>query len=293
MDNCALTSVIIVNYNAGQLLTDCVRSVLASSVPVEVFVVDNASADQSIGQVRQTVGYEPRLHLIENPKNVGFAAAANQVLAQTRGEFLVFLNPDCLVKPDTFERFQETLQQHPQAGMAGCLVRNLDGTEQAGCRRSVPSPWRSVVRVLHLDKLFPQHQKFQSFVLTQNPMPNEAVEIEGISGACMVVRREALNEVGAMDETYFLHCEDLDWFMRFHASRWRILFIPTIEISHVKGACSNDQPVRVLWYKHRGMIKFYRKFFQQRYPLPLMWGVTLAVWLRFTVLALKTLLLRH
>jgi GT2 family glycosyltransferase len=288
-----LTSVIIVNYNAGQLLTDCVRSVLESTMPVEIFVIDNASTDQSMWQLRQTVGYDKRLHLIENTKNLGFAAAANQVLPQTKGDFLVFLNPDCVIKTDTFARFQATLQTYPDVGMAGCLVRNLDGSEQAGCRRSVPSPWRSVVRVLHLDRLFPQHKKFQSFVLTKNPMPTEPIEIEGISGACMVVRRAALQEVGAMDESYFLHCEDLDWFMRFHASRWKILFIPTIEITHVKGACSHHQPVQVLWYKHRGMVKFYRKFFQKRYPLPLMWGVTIAVWARFIVLAMQTLLFRR
>jgi hypothetical protein len=182
------------------------------------------------------------------------------------------------------------MEQSPHVGMAGGLVRNLDGSEQAGCRRSIPSPWRAVVRVFHLNTLFPQHPRFQSFVLTDQPLPQQPIEIEGISGACMFVRRKSLQEVGAMDENYFLHCEDLDWFMRFRAKNWSILFVPHIEVTHVKGACSSRQPLRVLWYKHRGMVRFYRKFFRQQYPFIVMALVITAVWLRFTVLAAMTLL---
>lgn len=284
----AITSVIIVNYNGGQLLTHCVESVLNSSIPVEIYVVDNASTDDSMTQLRQKIQQDDRVSLVENKINKGFAAAANQVLADTRGDYLLFLNPDCVIHHDTLARFRAALDAHPRAGMAGGLVRNLDGSEQAGCRRSVPSPWRAVVRVLHLDKIFPQHPKFKSFVLTQESLPQEPIEIEGISGACMFVRRTALEKVGQMDESYFLHCEDLDWFMRFRACHWAILFIPTIEVTHVKGGCSHTQPITVLWYKHRGMVKFYKKFFQKQYPRPLMWGVTIAVWARFALLATLT-----
>jgi len=280
-----VVSVIIVNYNAGELLSQCVSSVLASTMEVEIFVVDNASHDDSLALLKQTVLQDKRVHIVENKENVGFAAASNQILAETQGDYLLFLNPDCLIQADTLEKFVNTMQNYPQAGMAGALVRNFDGTEQAGCRRSIPSPWRSVVRVLHLDKFFPNSPKFKSFVLTKTDLPNEPIEIEGISGACMFVRRKALQEVGAMDETYFLHCEDLDWFMRFHQHDWKILFIPDIEVSHAKGACSQQQPVRVLWYKHRGMVKFYRKFFKQRYSILLFWSVVVAVWLRFILLA--------
>ncbi|MCK5662821.1 MAG: glycosyltransferase family 2 protein, partial [Thiotrichaceae bacterium] len=174
-----------------------------------------------------------------------------------------------------------------QAGMAGGLVQNLDGSEQAGCRRSIPTPWRTMVRILHLDKL---HPRFKNFVLTCQPLPDKPIELEGISGACMFVRRSALEVVGTMDESYFLHCEDLDWFMRFHAKQFSILFIPDIKVLHVKGVCSRQQPIRVLWYKHRGMIRFYRKFFRHQYPSVLLWIVIMAVGVRFAILALKTLI---
>jgi len=288
-DHAHLVSVIIVNFNGGQFLTDCVQRVLASSTPVEVFIVDNASTDDSLQFLQQTLSTDKRLQIFHNTTNLGFAQAANLAIPATRGDYLLFLNPDCFIAPATLTRFCETMGCFPQAGMAGCLVLNPDGTEQPGCRRGIPSPWRSLVRVFHLDRLFPQHSKFKSFVLTNTPLPTEPIDIEGISGACMFVRRTALNEVGPMDETYFLHCEDLDWFMRFHAQGWQILFIPSIEVVHLKGICSRKHPVRVLWYKHRGMVRFYRKFFRHQYPVILLWLVTLAVWTRFAILLVTNL----
>jgi GT2 family glycosyltransferase len=170
-------------------------------------------------------------------------------------------------------------------GMAGCLIRNPDGTEQAGCRRAVPTPWRTMVRTLCLNKLFPRHPRFQSFVLGGQPLPAEPVPQEAISGAFMLVRRAALEEVGALDEGYFLHCEDLDWCMRFRQASWQILFVPHAEALHYKGYCSRDRPVFVSWHMHKGMARFYRKFFRHQYPAPLMVGVFGAVWVRFVILA--------
>ncbi|HEC85858.1 MAG TPA: glycosyltransferase family 2 protein [Thioploca sp.] len=283
-------SVIIVNFNGGDLLTECVRSVLASSVPVTVHVVDNASKDDSLHRLLQAFENDERVQIIKNVDNLGFARAANLALPYTSSEYLLFLNPDCLIRPDTLALFVKTMDIYPQAGMAGGLVLNPDGSEQAGCRRSVPTPWRAIVRVFHLDKLFPNSKRFRSFVLARQPLPDNPIEIEGISGACMFVRRTALAKVGPMDETYFLHCEDLDWFMRFHAGHFSILFIPQIEVVHVKGVCSRHRPLSTLWYKHRGMVRFYRKFFRHQYPLFINWGVIVAVWVRFAVLAVMTLL---
>jgi len=282
-----LISVIIVNYNAGLWLTECVRSVLASSVPVIVYLVDNASTDQSLTHLQQAFGEDARLQITKHSQNLGFARAANSVLSHTQGDYLLFLNPDCLLAKDTLEHFLDVMDHHPQVGMAGGLVRNIDGSEQAGCRRSIPTPWRTLVHILYLDKLFPKAPKF---ILSSQPLPTHPVEIEGISGACMFVRRQALQMVGPLDENYFLHCEDLDWFMRFGALQWKILFIPEIEIIHAKGECSRRHPWRVLWHKHRGMIRFYRKFFRHQYPFLVFWGVMVAVWLRFVGLSMMTLI---
>ena len=278
-----MVSVIVVNFNAGPLLHECVRAIFASTVPVEVIVVDNGSGDGSIYHLRRQVENE-RLTIIENFANLGFARAVNIGLEQAPGEFALLLNPDCIIGPDTLERMLEVMWEHPDAGMAGCLIRNRDGSEQAGCRRRVPTPARTLIRVLHLDRIFPS-LRHKGVVLHNSPLPDAPEEVEAISGAFMLARRAAVDEVGPLDEGYFLHCEDLDWCMRFRAKGWKILFVPHVEVLHEKGGCSADRPVRVEWHKHRGMVRFYRKFFRHQYPAPLMWCVIGAVWLRFLLLA--------
>jgi GT2 family glycosyltransferase len=278
-------SVVIVNYNAGGLLTQAVQAALASTEPVQVVVVDNASSDGSVATLEAGLGHDPRLEVMRNDSNLGFAAANNRALVSVDTPYVLLLNPDCEVRPDTLQCVREVMDRRPEAGVAGCVVRDPDGGEQVACRRAIPTPWRALSRVLRLDRLFPDDPRFQAFDQTDQPLPTDPVEMEGISGAFMFVRREAMEEVGLLDEGYFLHCEDLDWFLRFRQAGWRILFVPGAEVVHAKGACSTGSPVRVLWYKHRGMVRFYRKFFRHEYPLPLLWAVTGLVWLRFAILA--------
>lgn len=277
-------AVIIVNYNCGELLTDCVRSVLGSSVPVKVFVSDNGSIDGSIEYLRKQVEDE-RLQIVLNDENLGFAKASNVVLPSIDSDFLLCLNPDAVIEPDTIERMLKEMQDRPGVGMGGCLILNRDGTEQCGCRRRVPTPVRTLIRVLHLDGPFPFLRE-KGMLLHKEPLPLEPEEQEAISGAFMLVRLEALEDVGPMDEDYFLHCEDLDWCMRFRQKGWKILFVPNVSIVHAKGSCSHSRPIRVEWHKHKGMVRFYRKFFRQQYPGWLMWCVICAVWLRFVALSM-------
>jgi len=277
-------SIVIVNFNGGGLLTECVRSVLASTVPVEVFISDNGSSDGSIYFLKKTL-QDDRLKIVCNNENLGFSAANNRVIPMTSGDYILCLNPDCLIQPDTLALMLEQMQQHPDVGLAGCLILNLDGSEQAGCRRRVPTPWRTFVRILYLDRIFPNHPRFESVVMHQRPLPKESVCKEAISGAFMFIRRTAMDEVGLLDEGYFLHCEDLDWCMRFSQKGWKILFVPTVEVIHAKGVCSHPRPIRVEWHKHKGMVRFYRKFFRHQYPLLLMWFVIASVWFRFAILA--------
>lgn len=279
-----VVSIVIVNFNGGPLLNKVVRSALSSTTPVQVYVSDNGSTDGSLLPFRRGVAVDKRLQIIENRTNLGFARAANVALERVQGEYVLLLNPDAVIQSDTLVRMIEALAAHPDAGMAGCLLRNPDGTEQAGCRRSVPTPWRTLVRVLYLDKLFSNHPPFQNFVLTQQPLPEASVFLEAISGAFMLVRRTALECVGYLDEKYFLHCEDLDWCMRFRQAGWKILFVPDVEVAHYQGTCSKDRPVFVSWHKHKGMMRFYRKFFRHQYPWALMALVSMAVWTRFCLI---------
>lgn len=281
----AAVSVVIVNYNAGALLERCVRAVLASAYPaiVRVIVSDNGSVDGSLAAIKAIAHADARVQTIENEANPGFAAANNRALPLAIGDYVLFLNPDCIVEPETIARMAAAMDRDADAGMAGCLLRNPDGTEQRGCRRRMPTPASALARVLLLDRLLPR--RFAGFDLTGAALPAQASAIEAISGAFMFVRQTALAAVGPLDEGYFLHCEDLDWCQRFADAGWKILFVPDAVATHAQGSSGNTNPVAVEWHKHRGMLRFYRKFQRGRYPLPMLWLVGLGVSLRFLLVA--------
>ncbi len=287
-----LISVIIVNYNAGMELAACVQSVAETESDLEIIVVDNDSHDESIQQLRDQYVGEKNLHILNNNKNLGFATACNQGSSAATGDFFLYLNPDCIVEQATIPILLKYFRDKPKVGMAGGLILNHDGSEQRGCRREIPTPWKSLVNSFGLNRLARIHRKiFSDFRLDQEPLPEKEIEVEAISGACMLVSRKAYKNVGPMDEEYFLHCEDLDWCMRFKQSGWKIMFVPQARLTHSKGSCSASRPVFVEWSKHKGMVRFYRKFFTDQYPRPILWLVWVGIWLRF-VLSLTKYFLR-
>ncbi|BCT68981.1 glycosyltransferase family 2 protein [Nitrosospira sp. NRS527] len=273
-------SVIIVNYNAGQILAECIQSALPQAS--EVLVVDNASSDFSLELCTQRFPEEPKLRIIRNAANLGFAAACNIGVAQATAPYLLFLNPDCVLSGGSLHRMVQVLEISPSAEMIGGLLINQDGTEQAGGRRAMPTPWRSFVRAFGLyrfERYWPR--LFFDFHLHKQALPDCPLEVEAISGALMLVRQKAIENVGPWDEGYFLHCEDLDWCMRFRKKGWKILFVPDAPVVHYKGTCSRSRPIFVEWHKHKGMMRFYRKFFRHEYPGVVMWLVAMGIWLRF------------
>lgn len=277
----SILSVVVVNYNAGELLVKCIEA--ASVQAVRLVVIDNDSADASAAECERAFSGLEQFSLVRNTRNVGFAAACNTGFAMTESKFVLFLNPDCQLGSGAVLRLLEAIRSEPGAGMVGGLLLNLDGTEQGGGRRAVPTPWRSFVRAFGLNRLAHRWPKlFFDFHLHKQPLPDAAIEVEAISGACMLVRREAVADVGLWDEGFFLHCEDLDWCMRFRQRGWTIRFVPSARVVHAIGACSRSRPFFVEWHKHLGMIRFYRKHFQHQYPGPLMWLVVAGVWMRFS-----------
>lgn len=277
-------SAVVVNYNAGAYLLKCIITTLAQVD--EVLVVDNASADGSLDLLLQYFPAEPRLKLIQNDKNLGFAAACNIGANQASGVSILFLNPDCSLDVNAVSTLMQALQSDPSVGMVGGLLVNRDGTEQGGSRRAVPTPWRSFVRAFGLYRFSDRWPRlFFDFHLHNQPLPVLPIEVEAISGACMMVKRAAMQDVGVWDEGYFLHCEDLDWCMRLRQKHWKILFVPAARIAHALGVCSRNRLVFVEWHKHKGMMRFYLKFFRHQYPGGLMWLVGVGVWLRFFLVA--------
>lgn len=287
----APATVVIVNHNAGRLLVDCLHSVLAQAR--EVVLVDNASDPDGFEPLVAGLEGHPRLQVIRSPENLGFAAGCNMGAELSTQPALLFLNPDCIVADGAITRLCAALAARPDAAMAGGLLTYADGREQGGGRRAVPTPWRSFVRAFGLARLSRRWPKlFNDFHLHYQPLPAAPIEVEAISGACMLVRRDAIHDFGLMDEAYFLHCEDLDICMRARGHGWQILFVPDARIVHHKGGCSQERPIFVEWHKHVGMIRFYRKHFRHQYPAGLMELVTVGVSLRFAAVASRHVALR-
>jgi GT2 family glycosyltransferase len=285
----AAISTIIVNYNAGAYLRTCVDSLLACPLEIDVIVVDNYSVDDSLAALEGL----PRVQIIRNESNQGFAAACNIGAQLAVAPYLLFLNPDCYFVPGTLSTLLDALRADALAGMAGGLLINPDGTEQAGGRRAIPTPWRSFVRAFGLSRFADRWPKlFFDFNLHKQLLPDRPIAVEAISGACMLVSREAVEQVGMWDDAYFLHCEDLDWCMRFRQRGWKILFVPAAKVSHALGVCGSSRPMFVEWHKHKGMMRFYRKFFRHQYPSILMVLVAAGVCLRFGVVTIGFLLTR-
>ncbi len=276
---------VIVNYNAGTLLTESVQSVLAEGAR-HVFVVDNDSHDESLAYLEAFISNDC-VRIIRNSKNLGFAAACNIGAQASDADALLFLNPDSVLAPGALCILIEALESNSSIGMVGGLLCNPDGTEQPGGRRVFPTPRRAFARAFgfsHLGKWFPS--LFSDFLLHKEPLPLRPLPVEAISGACMLVKREALENVGLWDDGYFLHCEDLDWCMRFHLNNWLVMFVPDARVIHVWAACSRSRPFFVEWHKHCGMVRFYSKFFKKQYPGLLWWLVVLGVWLRFGLVSI-------
>ena len=277
-------SVVIVNHNAGRLLGDCLEAALAEAD--EVILVDNASEPEPLDAVLRRFAGHRRLDVIRSPVNTGFAAGCNLGARRGTQPAILFLNPDCILAPGSLAAMCRELNADPRVGMVGGRLTDEDGVEQGGARRSVPTPWRSFVRGFGLGRLGRRWPRlFSDFYLHHQPLPATAIDVEAISGACTLVKRAAADEVGPWDEGFFVHCEDLDWCMRFRVAGWRIRFVPDAPAVHHLGMCGRARPLFVEWHKHRGMVRFYRKHFRHQYPLGLMALVIAGVWLRFTAVA--------
>lgn len=278
-------SVIIVNHNAGDLLIDCVRIALEQAE--QVIVIDNHSSDSSMEILASQFATEPRLLRHAVVKNLGFAAGCNLGLGFATQQHILFLNPDCILGEGSLKRLVEVLDSDVSVGMVGGLLTNLDGSEQGGGRRAVPTPWRSFVRAFGLSRFSKRWPNlFFDFYLHKQPLPKAPIEVEAISGACMLVSKAAIESVGRWDDRYFLHCEDLDWCMRFRIQGWKILFVPDAPVLHYQGHSSRSKPIFVEWHKHKGMIRFYRKFFKHQYPGGIMMLVNTGVLVRFGLVVL-------
>ena len=272
-------SVVILNYNVKSFLEQALRSTLAAmeGLDGEVYVVDNGSTDGSVEMVRASF---PQVHLIANEENVGFARGNNIALVKCRGRTILLLNPDTVVHRDTLRVMVDFMDRHPEAGAAGCKILNPDGTLQLSCRRGFPTPGVAFFKIVGLSSLFPKSRLFGRYNLTYLD-PDKIAEVDAVSGSFMMVRREVIERVGLLDETFFMYGEDLDWFYRIQQAGYKIYYVPTTEIVHFQGESSKQVPkTKHLMDFYRAMYIFVRKHLRRRYTFFPEWFLTVGIILR-------------
>jgi len=275
---------IIVNYNAGETLLRCVTALIKSNIPTRVTIVDNASSDGSAETVRSFFGNRRELRILLNVKNLGFAPAVNLAARRSDADWILVLNPDCIVEPETLGRLQRALESDEQAALAGPAVLDENGFIQRATVRRFPDPWKSLMTATGLWRLGKRWPAFHGVEVDAAELGGVANIVEAVSGACMLVRRSALEALGFMDEAYAMHCEDLDLMYRIRERGWRCLYVPRARCMHEQGLSSRSRPTWVHFQKHRGMARFYQKFQAGSTSLPLRALVYAGIWLRFIIL---------
>jgi GT2 family glycosyltransferase len=257
-------SVAVVHYETPELLETCLLSLRTSREAdrLEVFVVDNASSRFDAEACRLAF---PGVKVIENRTNLGFAVASNQALRLATGRYLLLLNPDARVDPETISVMRDYMDAHADVGCATCRVELPDGSLDPACRRLFPTPERSFYRMTMLSKVFPRSRRFGQYNLTYLDQWTET-EIDQPCGAFMMVRSEIRDSIGLLDERYFMYGEDSDWAFRMKQAGWRIMYVPSTTVHHDKRAASRKYRSRTIGYFYDAMLLFYDTHYRSIYP---------------------------
>lgn len=256
-------SIIIVNYNTRDLLIGCLTSIYKAVLPerrFEVIVVDNASKDGSRDAVN--ILY-PEVKLLHQESNLGFAKANNKGISVANGRYILLLNSDTVVQPDTLEKMLDLMDSNSYIGASGCKVVLPDGTLDKACKRSIPTPVSAFYHYLGISKLFPNNRKFGAYNLTY-VHEDEISEVGAIVGAFMLVRKKVIDEIGVLSEDYFMYAEDIDWCYRIKKAGWKIVYYPKAQITHYKRASSKKAKLATTFHFYKSMIIFYNKFHRSR-----------------------------
>jgi GT2 family glycosyltransferase len=247
-----------VNWNAGAALRRCLDALFASEGgdPHQVIVVDNASTD---GSLLGLASVHPAVEIIQNDRNVGYARGVNQGLRASRGQYAVVLNPDVVLQPSAMSQLMHFMASHPDAGLAGPRLFDADGRVQGSARRD-PSAWTGLFgRVAPLTRLFPNNPISRRELPALSVVRDDAVQVDWVSGACIVARRTAWEQVGLLDERFFLFWEDADWGRRVRQAGWGVYYVPTARGTHVVGISRAGRRLASVLDFHRSAHRYYCK----------------------------------
>ncbi len=243
-------SIIIVSWNTRDCLHDCLVSIFqaAGSLTLEIIVADNASEDSSAEMVQRDF---PSVRLVQNKANLGFAAACNQGLALSQAHYVMLLNPDTLIVDNALQALVSYMDTHPDVGLVAPQILNQEGVVQPSCYE-YPSLLNTFFEATLLFRLFPRSSLFGRYRLAGWPHDKER-EIDWAAGSALLARREAIEQVGPLDEGYFMYAEDIDWCYRFHQLGWQVRFYPGAQVIHLENRSASQQPdaMKTEWVRSR------------------------------------------
>jgi GT2 family glycosyltransferase len=260
----AVVSIVIVSWNTRELLARCLASLDAQPFdvhgsamqgdqtrpPAEVIVVDNASGDGSVDLVRRRFRW---VRLIANPANVGFAVACNQAMRIATGRYVVLLNPDAEVEPDALTALVAFMEAHPKAGAAGPMLIDAGGAAQTSCSPA-PTLGRELWRLFHLDAAWPR----ASYRMHAWPT-DRAREVDVAQGACLILRRSALDRVGLLDERFFIYSEEVDLCQRLRRQGWKVYWVPGARVLHHGGQSTRQVAAAMFLRLYQAKVLYFRK----------------------------------
>jgi len=242
-------SIVIVNWNTEALLRQCLASILAHPPEgdYEVVVVDNASTDGSVAMVRDEF---PSVTLLANEKNVGFAAGNNLAMEASTADMVLLLNSDTVVRPGALETLRQFMERHPEAGAAGARLLNPDGSLQPSCF-PLPTLLSEGMHLFHLD-----HRRRRVMHEWDVSQPRR---VDVLLGACMLLRREAVAQVGLLDEGYFMYSEEVDYCRRLQEAGWALYWVPEAEVVHYGGQSTRQVATEMFLRLYAGKLRYFRK----------------------------------
>jgi GT2 family glycosyltransferase len=257
-------SVLIVNYNTRQLLLDCLHSLVETTTgaPIEIWVADNGSTDGSVAAVQSSF---PEVHLIANDNNLGFTKANNQILTQVHGDILVLLNPDTIILPGTFAALMQTFESDVSVGVIGPQLLNGNGSIQPSCG-SFTSVWTEFLFQSFLFKVIPSQFPLGKQVhMLQRHRYQIKHEVDWVTGACLAIRKEVVNEIGLLDEGFFMYGEDMEWCWRAKLAGYKVIYIPAAKVIHFsRQASMQDYRSWIIRYTS-GQLRFIDKIHSKIY----------------------------
>jgi len=260
-------SVIVVNWNTRNLLEQCLRSVYetAEDMALEVIVVDNASADGSVEMVRDRF---PQVRLLENGENVGFARANNQGVAISQGRYVLLLNSDAFLTAHALQSLVELAEAEPGCGIVGAQLRNVDGSFQAS-HTPFPNLWREFIILSGIGRLLYGRRH-----PSRGPEGDKGSQIvDYVEGACLLVRRKAFEEVGGLDEGYFMYAEEVDLCYAMKEKGWQVWYQPAAKVTHLGGGSSQNRATQREADLYRSRMRFFRKYYGTGQARLLKWQI--------------------